>query len=201
MAAAIVGALVLWGAGWGGLALLSLFFVSGSLLTAWNLADGPPPLPPLRNARQVLANGGWAAIGALLARWEPDVGWAVLLGSLATAQADTWATEIGARAARPPILITTGRPVPPGTSGGLTFLGTSAGILGAVALAGLGALVGAPLWITPIAAAGGVLGMLADSLLGATLEAASWLDNDGVNLAATSVGAVAAITLTQTVGL
>jgi uncharacterized membrane protein len=34
--------------------------------------------------------------------------------------------------------------------------------------------------------------MLLDSLLGATLEARSWLDNDGVNLAATSAGAVAA---------
>jgi uncharacterized membrane protein len=78
----------------------------------------------------------------------------------------------------------------------MTFLGTSAGIMGAMVLAGMGALVGAPLWITPIAAIVGVLGMVIDSLLGATLEAASWLDNDGVNLAATSVGAVAAVALT-----
>ena len=217
VAALVVGALVTWGAGLGGLAVLTLFFVSGSLLSEWNRRPSRageaaeageagegigqhPPLPPLRNARQVFANGAWAAVGAVLSRWEPQVGWAVLLGSLATAQADTWATEIGARATRPPILITTGRPVTAGTSGGVTALGTSGGILGALVLAALSAAAGAPFWITVIAGAVGVLGMLVDSLLGATLEAASWLDNDGVNLAATSFGAVAAATLTQAVG-
>lgn len=197
----LVGGLVVWGAGLGGVALLALLFVSGSLLTEWNLREGPErPLRPLRNARQVFANGGWAAVGAALVRWEPDVGWAVLLGSLATAQADTWATEFGARSTRPPVLITTGRPVPAGTSGGVTFLGTGAGILGAMVLAGLGALVGAPLWIAATATVAGIAGMLVDSLLGATLEAGSWLDNDGVNLAATSFGAVAVSALTRAVG-
>jgi len=194
VAAVIVGALVFWGAGLQGLAVLTLFFVSGSLLTACNAR------PPLRTARQVLANGGWAAAGAVMVPWRPDVGWAVLLGSLATAQADTWATEIGAHASRPPRLITTRHPVPAGTSGGVTPLGTRAGILGAVALPGLGVLLGLPLRLAALAAVVGVLGMMVDSLLGATLEARGWLDNDGVNLAATSFGALASVALGQVVG-
>ena len=211
VAAAIVGTLVFWGAGPKGFALLALFFVSGSLLTAWNLRERPegPQGPqtstrsvpaPLRNARQVIANGGWAAVGAVVLPWKPEVGWAVLVGSLATAQADTWATEIGARASRPPRLITTRRPVPAGTSGGVTPLGTRAGVLGAIALAGLGVLLGVPLRLAALAAAAGVLGMMVDSVLGATLEARGWLDNDGVNLAATSFGALASVALSQVAG-
>lgn len=214
VAAAAVGGLVLWGAGLRGAGLLLLFFVSGSLLTAWNQRekrqepqrrdnDRQPPAasaaaaaPTARTARQVLANGGWAAVGATAIRWKPEIGWALLVGSLATAQADTWATEIGAHARGRPRLITTGRPVAAGTSGGVTWLGTGAGLAGAVVLAGVGYLWGLPLTVAAPGAAVGVLGMLLDSGLGATMEARSWLDNDGVNLAATSAGAVAAAVVT-----
>lgn len=194
VAAALVGGLVFWGGGLRGFALLALFFVSGSLLTSFNQRRGAA-----RNARQVLANGGWAAAGAVVVPWRPDIGWAVLVGSLATAQADTWATEIGVHAARPPKLITTGRTVSAGTSGGVTPLGTSAGALGAIVLASLGFALGVPLRVAALGALVGVLGMMVDSVLGATLEADSWLDNDGVNLAATSVGALAALALTRLV--
>ena len=102
VAAAAVGVLVLWGSGLPGAALLLLFFVSGSLLTAFNQGrerqKGQRVASAARNARQVLANGGWAAVGATAIRWKPEIGWALMVGSLATAQADTWATEIGANA-------------------------------------------------------------------------------------------------------
>lgn len=194
VAAAIIGALVGWGAGLRGFSMLALFFVTGSLLTAWNHER------PLRNARQVLANGAWAAIGAAVIPWRPDLGWAALVGSLATAQADTWATEIGARSPHPPRLITSRLPVAAGTSGGVTPLGTRAGVAGAVALAGLGAVLGVPLRLAALGGAVGVVGMLIDSVLGATLEPKGRLDNDGVNLAATSFGAVATIALARVVG-
>lgn len=217
-AAATVGGLVLWGAGLRGAALLLLFFVTGSALTAFNQrrqereerqrreknrrppaaspAPAAPPASAARNARQVIANGGWAAVGATLIGSRPDIGWAVLLGSLATAQADTWATEIGAHARGTPKLITTGRPVSAGTSGGVTWLGTGAGLAGSLVLAGAGYLLDLPLAVVATGAVVGLLGMLLDSLLGATLEARSWLDNDGVNLAATSAGAAAAAVVT-----
>ena len=197
VAAAAVGGLVLWGAGLRGVSLLLLFFVTGSLLTAYNEGPRRQSTPSAaRNARQVIANGGWAAVGATLVRWQPDLGWAVLVGSLATAQADTWATEVGAHAGGRPRLITTGRQVDAGTSGGVTWLGTGAGLLGAVVLAGVGCLLGLPIAIGVSGAIVGLLSMLLDSVLGATLEARSWLDNDGVNLAATSAGAVAAAVMT-----
>ena len=208
-AAAAVGLATLVGAGWRGLVLLAVFFVSSSALTRGG---------GRRTPAQVLANGGVAAAAALLS--PRDAAWlAAFAGALAAATADTWSTEIGARSGSRPRLLTTGRPVPLGTSGGVTWPGSAGGAAGAVLLgvsAALLRLVPLPLavWI----AVAGVVGGLADSALGATLQgrfrcpacgwhgesrrcrcgAAArraaglpWLTNDLVNLACTLVGAVA----------
>ena len=207
VAALGVGAAVCWGLGWRGAILLLAFFVSGSLLTQVATGRGGR-----RNARQVIANGGAAALGALFGCWPATA------GALAAAAADTWATEVGSFSPVPPRLITTGARVTRGTSGGITALGTAGGIAGALAMGALGHVLppsGAAPHFAFIAAAG-ITGMVADSLLGATrqgvFECAScaarteradtichepvrlirgwrWLDNDAVNLAATVVGA------------
>lgn len=175
-AALAVGLAVAGGFGWRGLALLLAFFVSGSLLT---------PGGGQRRARQVIANGGVAALAALAGSW------AAFAGSIAAATADTWATEIGRHSRTPPRLITNGRPVPAGTDGGITLLGTAGGVAGAAFIAGL-AFVFEPR-VAVAVGAGGVFGMLLDSLLGATLQGLrAWLDNDLVNLAATASGALVA---------
>jgi uncharacterized protein (TIGR00297 family) len=206
VAALAVGAAVLWGLGWRGAALLFAFFVSGSLLT--QLATGRGGM---RNARQVIANGGAAALGALLGSWPAAA------GALAAAAADTWATEVGSFSPVPPRLITSWARVPRGTSGGITALGTAGGLAGALAIAALAHLLPPPgpaPGIMVIAAAG-LAGMLADSLLGATRQGLfecsacaarseradtichepvrlirgwRWLDNDAVNMVATLVG-------------
>ncbi len=229
LAAALVGAAILVGAGIPGAALLALFFVSASLLT-YTIGSARAQWPAAqrggRTGRQVLANGGWAAAGAVLLTLT-DGGWAVLAGALATAQSDTWATEIGVRSSRPTRLITSGRPVTPGTSGGVTPLGTAGGLLGAAAMGALALLLGIPPAAAAAAAAGGALGMLADSLLGATLQGVyycdrcavqtesavhacgerarpvrglAWLGNDGVNFAATGLGAAVAFALWRLAG-
>lgn len=206
-AAAAVGAAVTAGAGWRGLALLAVFFVTSSALTRGGRRRTPV---------QVLANGGVAAAAALLARL--DAGWLLACcGALAAAAADTWSTEIGARSPSAPRLVTTGRTVLPGTSGGVTWTGTLGGLAGAALVAICAALLGLA---TPLAAAwvavGGVAGGLSDSFLGATLQARfrcarcgevreeahcpcggtaagasglAWLTNDAVNGACTLVGA------------
>jgi len=209
-AAALVGAAVFAGAGWRGFIVLVVFFVSASALTRGGGRRTPV---------QVFANGGVAALAALLALhdslWLLGFG-----GALAAAAADTWSTEIGSRGSATPRLITTGRPVPPGTSGGVTWRGSLGGVVGAALLAAAAVLVGL---LTPLAgawtAAAGVGGGLADSLLGAALQArfrcaacgairevrrcgcggdmalssgAAWLSNDGVNLACTLAGAALA---------
>src|SRR5512145_712716 len=93
-AALAVGVATLWGFGWRGLILLLAFFVSSSLLTAAakkSAAKGGEESGGggRRNARQVVANGGIAAVAALAGNW------AWFAGALAAANADTWATEIG----------------------------------------------------------------------------------------------------------
>jgi uncharacterized protein (TIGR00297 family) len=214
IAACAVGAGTTWGLGWGGLALLAALLVSGSLLTQFTERGSPR-----RTARQVLANGAVATVAALFGAWS------AASGAIAAAAADTWATEIGAFSPLPPRLITSGRRVTRGTSGGITVLGTLGGVAGALTIAWLARALGprgtAPGLATLTGA--GVAGMLADSLLGATLQGKyacpacdarfergqtvchepvvltggwGWLDNDGVNLAATVVGAgVAALGL------
>ena len=210
-AALLVGAAVWWGLGWVGLIPLFAFLLSGSLLT--RLATGRNAA---RRTRQVLANGGVTAVLALIDSWP------AAMGALAAAAADTWATEIGAFSPTDPHDIATGAPVPRGRSGGITPLGTMGGVLGAIAIAGLAALV-APqsrfgLAGAMLAAAAGILGMLSDSLLGATLQGRytcpvcnavseqpgtchaprartrglAWLDNDVVNFAGAAVGAIVA---------
>ena len=176
-AALAVGGATIWGFGWRGVVLLLAFFISGSLLTK---GGGQ------RNARQALANGGVAAAAALLGAWP------AFAGSLAAAAADTWATEIGSFSPTPPRLITSGAPVAPGTDGGITILGTAAGVLGAVAMGGVTWVLGPrDLRLAGVVAIAGVVGMLVDSVLGATVQGPEdrWLDNDGVNLAATLTGA------------
>ena len=148
------------------------FFVSSSLVSN----------KTTRNHRQVLANGGVAALAALAGRWI------TFAGALAAATADTWASEIGRHSRTPPRLITNGTPVPAGTEGGMTLLGTAAGIAGAGLIAALSYVLGQR--DAPAIAVAGVVGMLVDSLLGATVQGkVRWMDNDAVNLAATVTGA------------
>ena len=212
IAACAVGAGTTWGLGWRGLALLAAFLLSGSLLT--QLAERHSPR---RSARQVVANGGVATVAALLGAWTAAA------GAIAAAAADTWATEIGAFSPFAPRLITSGRRVTRGTSGGITALGTMGAVAGALVIAWLAHAL-TPRGTAPgsaaLVAGAGLSGMVVDSLLGATLQGKyqcpacdarfergdtvchepvrlttgwGWLDNDGVNLAATLCGAAVAL--------
>jgi uncharacterized protein (TIGR00297 family) len=183
VAALAVGSAVTWGLGLGGLAILAAFFISGSLLTQLSGGSGGQ-----RNARQVLANGGVAAVAAAFGSWYGAA------GALAAATADTWATEIGSYSSTAPRMITTMAAVAPGTSGGVTALGTLGGIAGGPLLGSLAALVSRGGWrLATVALVAGVVGMLADSLAGATLQRRGLLDNDAVNVVATATGAALAL--------
>jgi uncharacterized protein (TIGR00297 family) len=119
------------------------------------------------------------------------------LGAMATATADTLASEIGSTYKGQPIMITTLRRVPPGTDGGVSPLGEGASIMGALAIAliaiplelkanGIGTMV----FITVLT---GFLGTNIDSLLGATLQRRGILSNAGVNFVATLFGGLFAM--------
>ncbi len=93
---------------------------------------------------------------------------------MAAVNADTWATEFAVLNRRPPRLITTGRPVARGISGGITLVGTLATLGGALLIALLTGLF-SPAGILGktllVITAAGVAGSLFDSLLGATIQA------------------------------
>jgi uncharacterized protein (TIGR00297 family) len=213
-AAWAVGAVILWGAGWAAGAVLLAFFVSSSAVS--RLAAPERLLDAKGNRRdawQVLANGGAAAVGALAG---PAALW-IVTAALAAAAADTWATSLGTRSRTPPRHLLTGAEVPAGTSGGVTPLGTAGGLAGAVVTA-LPGLVGGGTALALAATMIGFAGMLADSVLGALVQGRfhcpacdtasewpvhrcgarteprggwSWLTNDGVNAAATALAGLA----------
>ena len=171
-------------AGWNWAAILILFFVTSSALSRFRHATREARISRIvekgneREAWQVLATGGVFAATALLAFAGPNVGWSwplMAFGALAAAASDTWATEIGTLAARPPRSIVSLKPLPAGMSGGITLPGVAASIAGAgvIALAAyaLGAVNdGVSVLI------GGVAGSLADSLFGATVQERRWCD-------------------------
>ena len=141
-----------------------------------------------RTAAQAMANLGIAALVVAIA----PVGWPVLaLAALAEAAADTSSSEIGMAFPGKTLLVTTFKPVPTGTDGGMSLIGTIAACLGAVAVA-LAATFTNLVTVGQIGIiiVAGFFGMLADSLLGALFERKGQLNNDLVNLlsTATAVG-------------
>ena len=172
-------------AGWNWAGILILFFVTSSALSRFRRATRESRISSIvekgdeRDAWQVLANGGVFAIAAILAASGPSIGWSwgVLgFGALAAATSDTWATEIGTLAGRPPRSIVSMQALPPGTSGGITLPGIAASLVGASLIAVAAYVTGAV--INPGAVlAGGVAGSLADSLVGATIQERRWCDD------------------------
>jgi uncharacterized protein (TIGR00297 family) len=183
-AAGAMGATIFGLGGWRWAVLLMVFFVSSSLLSRLFAAQKQDLAETFdksarRDAGQVLANGGLGMILVAAHFSFPDSLWPWLAyaGALAAVNADTWATEIGTLSLRSPRRITDLQPVPRGTSGGLTALGTFASFSGAAlvgAFAG-GLVQGLPwLLVTFVIGLGGLAGSLFDSLLGATVQVIYW---------------------------
>jgi uncharacterized protein (TIGR00297 family) len=229
-AATIVGGLTYGLGGLPAAILLIAFFASSSLLSrafasrkrkvAATFAKGSR-----RDWAQVLANGGMGALvlgAGTLGLLSPSVAWAAFAASLATVNADTWATELGVLSRNKPRLITTGDAVAHGTSGGISWLGTGVAFLAALLIGVLAWLVVRPSFIAliPVIALAGVLGSLIDSYLGASVQAIyycprckketerdnvhtcgtkttfrrgwQWMDNDWVNFLSAVAGAIVA---------
>jgi len=178
----LVGGVILGLGGWAWGVLLLAFFVTSSAWSRWAAARKRAVAEKFakgsrRDAGQVLANGGLAALlvggHAWLGHGSPLL-WVAFAAALATATADTWATELGVLHPRPRHVLT-GRPVPPGTSGGVSPWGWAAAGLGAGLLALLAAGLAPPTAsaarVALAVALGGLSGAWVDSLLGATVQA------------------------------
>jgi uncharacterized protein (TIGR00297 family) len=173
VAASLVGMFVLAGTGWAGGAVLATFFVGSTLVSRLSPDLSAQELDAKgdqRDAGQVLANGGVAAFGGLLALLYPAPAAWIVTASLTSAAADTWATSIGARSRSAPRDLITGRVVPPGTSGGVTWYGTIGALIGGATVAGVGAILFHEGRLFPLASLIGMGGMLFDSALGSCCQ-------------------------------
>lgn len=218
VAASLVGTSVLAGTGWRGGAVLGAFFVSSNVISRLSrvpvLSDAKGDR---RDHWQVIANGAPAALAALLGLQTPSLGLWAVSGSLAAAAADTWATSTGMLSRTQPRLFLGWRRVEAGTSGGVTLAGTLGAAGGALLVAATGALAGGGAHLLAAGTLIGFAGMLMDSALGCGLQGhfycpgcaepsewrvhrcgaptvrrggITWLNNDGVNLAATTLAAL-----------
>ena len=215
-----LGPMAAGGAGWAAVGFT--FFFASSVLSRLGRrrkrdAEARAIKGNRRDAGQVLANGGVAAVylAATAFASEPAQGalFVAFVGAFAAAAADTWGTEIGTWVGGPTWDVLRWRRVPPGESGGVSIAGTLGGMLGALLIGWVAVGLGTSLWAATLAVGAGVLGAWTDSLLGATVQARflapdgslterptlggqslplargwRWVSNDMVNGACTAVG-------------
>ena len=145
----------------------------------------------VRGYRNVFANGIVAAAAAVLygVTLHPACV-ALFLGAVATAAADTVASEIGVTG-KTPYLITTFERVRAGTNGGVTLIGEAAAGLAALIIGLVAFLLGvADPAMLLVTVAAGLVGTNVDSVIGALFENRGLIGNSGTNLAATLAGGV-----------
>lgn len=198
---AVLGTVIVIGAGWSGWALLLATFacavISSRLGLRRKLVLG---IAEERGGRRgpgnAIANTGVAAVAALMAvlGYAPDAALLAFVAALAAGGSDTVASEIGKAWGRTTYLVTTARTVPPGTPGAMSLEGTLAGLAGAALLGGLGIGLGltGPSTLLPVVA-GATIGALAESAMGATLEPRGIVNNDVLNFLNTSIAAWVAV--------
>jgi uncharacterized protein (TIGR00297 family) len=172
-AAIVIGLITI---GFGGMeptALLAAFFISSNMV-------GPIFGKPIgsnrlmaerRTGAQVWANSFWFVISIML--WFVTKADMFLIGayaSIATANSDTWATEVGTRIKKGSTRLILGfAKVDRGTDGGVSLAGTGAAFFGAVFIAAISLYFQKNYMVitTLTIVIAGLLGSLTDSILGA----------------------------------
>ncbi len=225
VAAVVVGTISVV-AGWDWVCGLLAFFVATSALSAIGASEKRGRTESIveklagRDAWQVIANGGVFTGAAVANITTGNPMWVIAgFGALAAATSDSWSTEIGTLTRAVPRSIITGRSIPAGTSGGITTVGTLAGVGGAAFISVVSLVADLGPWVAACVFIGGITGSTADSILGGTIQmqrrcvecgafterrvhncggstrlvrGIRGFDNDGVNVAATLVGALVA---------
>ncbi|ACB51418.1 DUF92-containing protein [Crocosphaera subtropica ATCC 51142] len=198
---------IVWGTlSWPGYAVVMFYFLVGSGVTkigmeekeAAGIAEKRSGMRGPENVWGSALIATVCALGTLLV----DAPWTQLfllgyVASFSTKLSDTTASEVGKAYGKRTFLITTLKPVSPGTEGAISLEGTLAGIVASGVIALVGYLVGL------INLMGIVYCIIAafiatnlESLIGATLqENLEWMTNEIVNIINTLIGAVVAIVL------
>lgn len=207
-AALIIGTLTL---GLGGIsaAVALLLFFSSSYFISFMLGHDEADeyrKKDRRDGRQVWANAFWFVLFITLGfYYRDDMMRIAAAGSLAAAMSDTWATEMGTRSSKvKTYFILNFKRVPSGTDGGVSLMGTLAGLLGGFFLSIVYVLISGyhTLTVFGIIGLAGFLGCILDSYLGAIFQTQNKelklpvifsgpdkLDNNSVNAVSTGFGA------------
>ncbi|SFA96197.1 MULTISPECIES: DUF92 domain-containing protein [unclassified Bacillus (in: firmicutes)] len=178
ISAIIVGSCVYIGFGVPGLILLGTFFATSTFWSKYKSAKKKSIEEKLekdgkRDWQQVAANGGAAAAISLIQFINPNNVWLVLFCiAIASANSDTWASEIGSLSRKKPIFIKNLKRVEKGTSGAISLLGTSSAVMGSFLIAIVGKWVfnlhsTKDLWIVFVF---GFLGNMIDTIIGAYFQ-------------------------------
>ncbi|HEY0750207.1 MAG TPA: DUF92 domain-containing protein [Chitinophagaceae bacterium] len=200
----ILAAIIYYGVGTIGIALLGTFFILGTSATVWHFNKKKPITKidkdsGIRNTAQVLANGGVAAVIALLAIIDPDnviIYKFLLAASLSSATADTLSSELGMVYGKKHYDIISFQPGNKGDDGIISMEGTLIGIIGSCIISLLFVLFeGWNFFILIVVA--GTFGNLVDSFIGATLERHNYIKNDMVNFLSNASAAIMGLILSN----
>jgi uncharacterized protein (TIGR00297 family) len=210
----ILGVLI-WGClGWQGYGVVMVYFLVGSAVTrigmarkeAAGIAEARSGARGPENVWGSALTGTLCALGVFVLQrgfgpdgYGPWVGWLSLayVASFSTKLSDTTASEVGKAYGKRTFLITSLKPVPPGTEGAVSLEGTLAGVVGSAAIALVGWIVGLiDPWGVLICLIAAFVATNAESLIGATLQNRfTWLTNEVVNIINTAIGALVALGL------
>lgn len=177
VAAFTSGLFIFIGFGIHGLIVLAIFFITSSLLSKYRgnqkeFLDELHEKGSRRDWAQVAANGGTAALAGIGYFLSPSPMWIYAFSiSLASANADTWASEVGTLSKKLPISIKTFQRVPRGTSGAVSELGTLAAAGGSATIALTASLLFSLEWKWALTIfLFGMVGTTLDSLFGAWVQ-------------------------------
>ncbi|WP_416174943.1 MAG: DUF92 domain-containing protein [Bifidobacterium crudilactis] len=160
---------------WIGISLL-LFFVAGSVVSAISndakrAGERRQISGSARNWKQVICNSLPASAALWIAQFstEKNVALLICFCVFAAACADTFSSEIGMLGGGRVLSLTTLRPTPHGTSGGVSLLGLAAGLLGSALLA-VPSIVQFGFKGFVFVCLLGMCGTLIDSILGSSIQ-------------------------------
>ena len=158
---------------------LVVFFITSSILSHFD-KENIKIKKSNRNISQVYANGGIALFICIINHfYYHDLMYPCFLASAAAANSDTWGTELGKMSNKNPIDIISGHEIAPGTSGGITLIGTIGSILGSFVIGIVGHYFYVSLNLLLLVIISGFLSSIIDSILGSTVQA-RYISADGL---------------------
>ena len=192
----IIAMLVYAGAGTTGFVMMTAFFILATLATSYKKNEKTKSLSVghslKRNASQVWANGGVAAVaGAFALYFGRNPVYPLIIASVfSSAAADTISSELGMVKGKRFFNIISFKPEKKGLDGVISLEGSLWGLAASTFIAGIYFVEFGSATHFAIIILAGTIGNLADSVLGALFERRKLIGNDVVNLFNTIIAAV-----------